>query len=123
MREQELIKLLKEATNTLEEAMRACVNKKERELEQKVWRAASDIEYVTFLLSLRKRSGDESWKKEWKKTDDMDTGPALLAAQDLLKEALEHMASDKEEAYRRTWIARGYVLDVQGKLEKSRSKK
>lgn len=116
----ELKELFDEAIRVLEEAMSALINKEKRNVERKVWRAASNVEYATFIMSLSRGSDDEGWKGEWKNGDDLDLGPALLAAQDLLKDAREAFKSNREEAYRRAWIARNHLLKAQDKLEKER---
>lgn len=114
----ELTELFDEAILELEEAMAALIDRKKVDVELKVWRAASDIEYATFILSLFRESDDEGWKEEWNKGGALDLGPTLLTAQDLLKEAREAIKSNSEEAYRRSWAARNHLLKAQERLEK-----
>lgn len=115
-----ILKSINLAINLLEEAMDAHIEKQGERMEQKVWKAAAEVEYASFLLSLKRESKDDSWKDKWRKINPVEIGQALLAAQDCLKEALN---MDLEQAYRKTWIARGYILVVQEKLNRKREKK
>lgn len=123
MREEELATLLREAINQLEEAIEAFVNKEERTLSIRVWKAASDVEYATFLMALSISNEDNGWKKQWKTSRDVDVGAALLTSQDLLREAVEALNSDREKAYKKAWFARGHILDVQNKLDRATTKR
>ena len=91
-----------------------------KELDLTVWGAASDVEYATFLMSIGRGIREDSWKKNLKKSGDVKS--ALLSAHDLLRESVEALDSDSEEAYRKAWIARGRLLEAQNKLAKGRSK-
>ena len=122
MRE-DLAALLTEAINRLEEAVKGLMDKDERTLYNNVWKAASDIEYVIFLIALSRENGNDEWKKQWKVSRDGEIAATLLTAKDLLRKAVEALNSDEEEAYREAWFARGHVLDIQSRLDKDRAKR
>lgn len=115
----ELRELLGEAVRGLEEAIRALASKDEGALSAKVWKAASDVEYATFLMSLVRGESEDEWKRQWKLSRDVDVGATLVVAQDLLREAVKDLDSRVEEVYRKAWLARGHVLNVQNKLDKA----
>ena len=114
---EELRELLGKAVRGLDEAIRALVSKDERTLSAKVWKVASDVEYATFLMSLVRRELEDDWKRQWKLSRDVDVGATLVAAQDLLREAVKDLDLRVEEAYRKAWLARGHILNVQNKLD------
>jgi hypothetical protein len=118
-----LAALLTEAINRLEEAVKGLMDKDERTLYNNVWKAASDIEYSIFLIALSRENGNDEWKKQWKVSRDGEIAATLLTAKDLLRKAVEALNSDEEEAYRKAWFARGYVLDIQSRLDKDRAKR
>jgi len=110
------------AMKNLETSMKALAEGNEEALRKGIWKASADAEYALFLLSLAHEGGskDSSWKSETS-LKKLEAGPALALAQDLLAEAKEKMgASDLDEAYRRTWLAQGYLLKAQTALEKRR---
>ncbi len=119
----ELERLLDDTMDVLNEAMEALVAKERRELERKVWLAASNVEYMTFVMSLFSNPQNPKWKEEPRDKDQLDLGPALLTAHDLLRQAREALRADKEAAYHNAWMARGYLLRVQEALEKGKLKK
>ncbi|MDQ1278780.1 MAG: hypothetical protein QG670_40 [Thermoproteota archaeon] len=122
MAREELKEILTSAIRELEEAVKALVSMDNRTLTGKVWKAASDVEYATFLMSLSRRESEDEWKKIWKLSTDVDVGATLITAQNLLKQATTDLNSKDEEAYRKAWLARGHILNVQNKLDKLRAR-
>jgi hypothetical protein len=121
--QQKIIEAIKSAINHLESSMKCLVNSDENGVAGAVWRAAADLEYANFLFSVMQ---DESESRSWKldlRSKQVDIGPLLVSAQDLLREAEIGLdVSELHEVYKKTWIARGYLLKVQEILEKRRKK-
>ncbi len=125
METEKLIEAVASAVDNLEEAIKNLIKRDERETMRRVWRAAADSEYALFLLSINSNaSPEDSHKLPWKsspKSKDMETGPALTLAQELLTEAEGNIRNGHlQEAHRKTWTARRYLLEVQGIFEKRR---
>jgi len=123
METEKLIEVLASAANNLEGAMKALIKGDERETLRQVWRAAADSEYALFLFSINSNTSPED-SHPWKislNPKSMEMGPALTLAQELLKETEGNIKTgDFLEAHRKTWMARGYLLEVQGIFEKRR---
>jgi len=123
METEKLIEAVASAVDNLEDAIKALIKGDERETLRRVWRAAADSEYALFLLSINSNTNPEkshSWKFS-PNLKNMEVGPALTLAQEFLKEAEGNIRADNfQEAHRKTWMARGYLLEVQGTLEKGR---
>jgi hypothetical protein len=121
--QQKIIEAIKSAINHLESSMKCLVNSDENGVAGAVWRAAADLEYANFLFSVMQ---DESESRSWKldlRSKQVDIGPLLVSAQDLIREAEIGLdVSELHEVYKKTWIARGYLLKVQEILEKRRKK-
>ncbi|NIR87567.1 hypothetical protein GWO13_08440 [Candidatus Bathyarchaeota archaeon] len=119
--QQKIAEAIKSAINHLESSMKALVNRDEKVLASSVWRAAADLEYANFLFSVMQNDSDSrSWKLRSKQ---VEIGPLLVSAQDLLRETESGLeVSDFHEAYKKTWMARGYLLKVQEILGKRRKK-
>ena len=104
--------------------MDAIVKKNETKVMQLTWRAASDLEYALFLFSLIHQ--DETESSSWKPdsgSKQLEIGPLLISAQDLLKEAKDSFeAEEPHEAHKKTWMARGHLLKVHDFLEKKQRK-
>lgn len=109
------------AIDLIERAMDAQISNARDEFELQVWKASSETEFATFLLSRLRTGKDEAWKKEVAKIERAGFGPALTAAQDLLREAEESLTSDPEAAYEKTWKARGHLLAIQEAMEKEKA--
>jgi len=120
---EKLNKAVASAVDNLEEAIKALIKGDERETLRRVWRAAADSEYALFLLSINSNTNPEkshSWKFS-QNPKNVETGPALTLAQELLEEAEGNIRTDNlQEAHRKTWMARGYILGVQEIFEKRR---
>ncbi len=120
---QKIIEAVKSAINHLESSTQALVNRDENGVAGSVWRAAAELEYANFLFSIIQ---DESQSRSWKldpRSKQVEIEPLLVSAQDLLKEA-ENVLDVRElhEVYKKTWMARGYLLKIQEILEKRRKK-
>lgn len=113
---------IESAINHLENSVKALVKKDEEGAVSTVWRAASDLEYALFLFSI---THQEEFKSPSQKLDldsrQVDIGPALILAQDLLREAKGSVVvGELHEARRKTWLARGHILRLQETFEKRR---
>jgi len=120
--QQKIIEVIRSAISHLESSMKALVNRDENGVADSVWRAAADLEYGNFLFSINIQ--DESESTSWKldpRSKQVEIGPLLMSAQDLLRDAEKGLdVGELREAYKKTWMARGYLLKVQGILEKRR---
>jgi len=121
--QRKIIETIKSAINHLESSMKALANGDENGVAGSVWRAAADLEYTNFLFSIiQNKPESHSWKLDLR-SKQVEIEPLLLSTQDLLKEAESGLDVGKlHEAYKKTWMARGYLLKVQGILEKRRKK-
>jgi len=123
METEKLIEAVASAVDNLEEAIKALIERDERETLRRVWRAAADSEYALFLFSINSNTSPEDShpRKFSLNPKNMETGPALTLAQELLKEVEGNIrAGDFLEAHRKTWMARSYLLEAQGTFEKRR---
>mgnify|MGYP001101278761 CR=1 FL=1 len=122
MHKEKIAEAIASALNHLENSTKALADQKESAVGDAVWRAAAETEYALFLFSLSHQ--DESIASSTKHsspTKQLEVGPALTSAQDLLEEAKESLgASNLEEAHGKTWDARGYILKAWDLLEKKR---
>ncbi len=121
--QQKIIEAVKSSIDHLENSMKALVNRDENRVANSVWRAAAELEYANFLFSIIQ---DESQSRSWKldsRSKQVEIEPLLVSARDLLREAENGLdVSELHEAYKKTWMARGYLLKVQEILEKRQKK-
>ena len=124
MKRENILEALTSAINHLEDSIRALVEKDEKKLVKFVWKASADLEYALFLFSLLHQ--DETESSSWKPdphSKQVEIGPSLMLAQDLLKEAKQSFEADElHGAYKKTWMARGHLLGVHDSFEKKRRK-
>jgi len=121
MIEERVRKAIESAVRNLEASLKALTEKDEMTLMKSVWQAAADSEYALFLFSLtHEEETEDSLRKSKDSPKKMEVGPTLTLAQELLAEAKEKVDAEDFEAYRKTWMARGYILKAQGALEKKR---
>lgn len=124
MKHENILEAIKSAMAQLENSVEALVKKDETKVVYFTWRAASDLEYALFLFSLMHQ--DETDSSSWKlnpQSKQVEIGPLLASAQDLLKEAKNSFeTNDIYEAYKKTWMARGHLLRLHDFLEKKRRK-
>ncbi|MFQ5836577.1 MAG: hypothetical protein ACE5HG_01865 [Candidatus Bathyarchaeia archaeon] len=122
MKQKKLLKAITSAIAYLENSMEALVKKDEKKVVHFTWRAASDLEYALFLFSFMRQ--DETESSSWKLNPhpkQLEIGPLLITAQDLLKEAKDNFEADElHEAHKKTWMARGHLLRLHDFLEKKR---
>jgi hypothetical protein len=120
MKQEDIFKAITFAIAHLEKSMEIIIKKDEKKVAHFAWRAASDLEYALFLFSLMHQ--DETESSQWKinpKSKQVEIGPLLISAQDLLKEAKNSFEADElHEAHKKTWMARGQLLRVHDLLEK-----
>jgi hypothetical protein len=115
-----IIEALTSAISHLENSMKALVNRDENRVMASVWKAAADLEYTNFLFSItRDKLKSSSWKLDLR-SKQVEIRPLLVSAQDLIKEAKNDLDADGLlEAYKKTWMARGYLLKVSDIFQKA----
>ena len=108
-------KALKSAATYLENSVRALNKKDGNSLMDSVWHLAAELEYALFMFSMALE--DEKDKPKWRsnpRLKKIGVGSVLVVVQDLLKEVDKHMKEENLlEAYKKTDVARRYVLKVQ----------
>lgn len=111
---------LTSAISHLENTMKALVNKDENKVMTSVWKSAANLEYANFLFSITlDKPKSSSWKLDLR-SKQVEIGPLLVSAQNLIKEAKNDLDADGSlEAYKKTWMARGYLLKVSNVLQKA----
>ncbi len=114
---------LTSAISHLENTMKALVSKDENKVMTSVWKSAADLEYANFLFSIiQEKQKSHSWKLDLR-SKQVEIGPLLVSAQDLVKEAKRDLdANGLPETYKKTWMARGYLLKVSDILQKAQKK-
>jgi len=122
MEQKKLIKAITSAIINLENSIEALKRSDENGLHNFIWWAAANSEYALFLLSLM--IGEELEGSFWKSKShpkQVEVKHALMYAQTLLKEARESIeANNLHKSYKKTWISRGYLLNIQNIFEKKR---
>jgi hypothetical protein len=113
---EKILKALKSAITHLDNSILAMDKKEDNSLlEDNVWHAAAELEYVLFLFSITVQN--EIDKSKWKlnpKLKKVEVGPTLVTVQDLLNEAEKCIKNEKLlDAYKSAYIARHYMLKVQ----------
>jgi len=124
MKRESILENITSAINHLEESMKALVEKNEKEVTRFVWKAAADLEHALFLFSLihQEEKPSASWKLN-PPTKQVEVGPTLVVAQNLLKEAKDSFEAENfHEAHKKTWMARGNLLRIHEFFEKMRKK-
>ena len=120
MKRENMLETITSAINHLEGAMKALVEKNEKEVMRSVWKASADLEYALFLFSLMRQ--DENPSVSWKldiSSKQVEVGPTLMLAQDLLKEAKDNFEAENfREAHKKTWMTRSHLLRVHDFFEK-----
>jgi hypothetical protein len=113
---------LTSAINHLENTLKALTNKDENKVMTSVWKSAADLEYANFLFSISwGKPKNSSWKLDLR-SKQVEIEPLLVSAQNLIKEAKSKLNADGLEAYKKTWMARGYLLKVSDILQKAQKK-
>jgi hypothetical protein len=123
MEAQKISKAVTSALTYIEESIEAHTKSDEDKLIQLIWKAASDLEYCLFLFSLI-NPGDtrsSSWKFSLSKQPAIEV--LLTSTQNLLREAAKSLeADDLKDAHKKTWLARGHLLNIHDFYEKNRGK-
>ena len=121
MKSEKLTEAVASAADNIEEAIKALIEKDEKNTLWCVWRAAASSEYALFLFSIDSNASPEN-SQPWKLSPNpknMEVGPVLAIAQELLKEAEGNIRTGNlQEAHKKTWMARGYLSEVQVTFEK-----
>jgi len=123
MQTQKISKTLTSALAYLEDAIDQQAKGNEKKVMQLTWRAASDLEYGLFLISLKcsEETRSSSWKLPPIKQPKIES--LLASTQDLLKEATKSLeADDHKEAHKKMWTARGQLLRIHDFFEKKQRK-
>ena len=123
MEAQKLSKAVTSALTYIEESIIAQAKSDQNKVIQLNWKAASDLEYCLFLFSLINPNDtrSSSWKLYLPKQPEIEV--LLTSTRDLLIEAIESLdANDLKEAYKKTWLARGQILQIHDFYEKKRGK-
>lgn len=106
---------LERAVAQLREAIQACTDGRDDVVVDAVWRSASEMEYLTFLLSLARGEVDDPWKAR-RVPRARTIVDSLRRAEERLTEALADTA-DPEGVYKLVWQARSQALDAQRRLD------
>ncbi len=121
--QREIVEAIRSAINHLKSSMKALGNRDKNEVAGSIWQAAAELEYVNFFFSLME---DESESHSWKlnlPSKQVEIGSLIMSAQDLLKKTEGILdVGGLHEVYKKTWMARGYLLKVQEVLEKGEKK-
>ena len=122
---EKISRALNSAKTRLNQSRRAVGEQKGNLLEDNVWHAAADLEYVLFLLSMRFQTElDKSrWEPNQKvKKDKVDKTIAIV--QRLLNEAEISVTNKKLlSAFQNAYIARHYLLRIQKNFAKKNREK
>lgn len=115
-----ILKALKSAVKHSEDSVLTLKKKDENSFADAVWHVAAELEYALFLFSITLQGGAD--KPSWRinpKSKNYEVGQTLVTVQNLLSEAEKQVETGKLlDAYKRTYIARHYVLKVQEDLAK-----
>ena len=125
MRLEKLTGAIASARGHLEASMKSVPKGSGEDVSGIVWRAAADLEYALFLFSIMHQ--DESKSSSWRlglRSKDVEVDSVLVSTRDLLEEAGSKIeAGELREAYKKTWMARGYLLRLHNSFEKRRKLK
>jgi len=108
---------LQNAINHLERAIQGCVEQEGDSVDYDVWRAASDVEYAVFLLSINSKIQLAAGTVE---KLDGGVGAKLAAAKDDLQVSLKELVISPAEACRLAWRALDQLSIVQKELSSKR---
>ena len=118
---QKISKTIISALEYIRKAKDAHFKEDEKEVIWLTWRASSDLEYGLFLFALDTQEEylSASWKLPVLKHAKIES--LLSNTQKSLKEALKNFElEDLEEAYKKTWTAKGQLLQIHDLFEKKR---
>ena len=113
-------KALKKAKKYLESSIRTKEN--EESFKKDIWHAAAELEYALFFFSIK--FSDEIKRHKWRvnpKSKGVDLNLMLSMAEKFLSSAEKYVHSeDMLEAYKNAYLARNYMLKIQGALAKKK---
>lgn len=124
MLKEKISKTVTSALAYIEDAIDQQAKGNEEKVIQLAWKAASDLEYVLFLFSLRhpEENRNRSWKLPPVKQSTIES--LLASTKELLKEATKHVeADDLKEMHKKVWIARGQLLRIHDLFDKKKGKR
>jgi len=119
-----ILTALKTAKNHLENSMTAKTKNNEELFKNAIWHAAAELEYALFFFSMIFEN--ESQRQKWKanpKLKKADLNSMLNKTQELLNEAEKLVGENMLEAYKNAYLARHYMLKIQGDLAKKKREK
>jgi hypothetical protein len=120
---EKILKALKSAITHLDASMLAIAKKDEALLGDTVWHIAAEVEYASFLFSIRVQDVIDKSKRRFNQKIKVEVGPMLVSVRDLLDEAKECVMSAKlSDAYKNVYIARNRLLNIQKDLAKKKRK-
>ncbi len=119
---QKLFDSIVSAISNLEAARRVLMKRDEAKLHSYIWRAAADSEYALFLISIIHQDEPSSWKLGINLGKE-EAEHGIMLALDLIKEVRKSIEVDNNnETYKKLWIARGHLLNVQEIFERRERK-
>jgi len=125
MMKEKVKRAVTQAMSHLEHSMDALATGNKDGMENSVWKAASELEYLLFLLSLMQHDELKSpSERTVPRLKTVELGPTLVAAYDALEEVKRSLSlGEFREAYKKARVARNYLLRIQEVFEKERRKK
>ena len=113
MTSKKILKALQVSISYLDTSLNA-LGKNQKLVRKYSWLAASELEYALFLFSITCTA--ETDRSAWKPESSMKTFDErlyLVSTLNLLKRAeVQFKTQQLDEAYKATWIARGYLYQV-----------
>ena len=116
-----ILTALKTAKSHLENSVGAEAKNDEELFKNAIWHAAAELEYVLFFFSMIFEN--ESQRQKWKvnpKLKKADLNSMLNKTQELLSEAEKLVGENMLEAYKNAYLARHYMLKIQGEIAKKK---
>jgi hypothetical protein len=122
MQTQKISKTITSALVYIEDAIDKQAKGNEEKVMQLTWRAASDLEYILFIFSLKQpEETRNSWKLPPTKQPKIES--LLSSTQELLQEAKKNVEVDNlKEGHKKVWVARGQLLRIHDIFEKKKGK-
>ena len=119
-----ILSALRKAKSFLETSIDVGARKNLELFKDAIWHAAAELEYALFFFSIKFQN--ENQLQKWKvnpKFKGTDLTSMLKEARELLSEAEKSTVNGNMlEAYENAYLARHYVLKIQGNLAKEKGK-
>jgi len=116
-----ILNALKKAKKYLKSSIRTKENAES--FKKAIWHAAAELEYALFFFSIK--FSDENKRHNWRvnpRSKESDLNLMLSMAEKFLSSAEKCVLSeDMLEAYKNAYLARNYMLKIQGALAKKKS--